>query len=324
MSDRETLLSFGFTTAQVNRALKETKNSGLQPALDWLDQHQDDDFSDEPEKTYSLASVSSDNEAKPVENPISTEKEGGEISAEDLTAQSLQCGMVDDCGKLFKDGSAAEFHAIKTSHQNFSESTNQIKPLTTEEKEAKLAELKERMAIKRAEKLLKEKEEAKENEMKRRRTGKEIIEAKEKQQELEMKLALEQKKKEKMEDKIARDKIKAQIEEDKRERERKRLQEKEGYKQEAVKIAAPVVSNKNYDEARIQVRMPPGIPNLTNTFNANDPLSKVFEFVQSNSNLNSFKFVSTYPKKVYQSEVDSSKSLKELGLTPSSALIVQL
>ncbi len=51
------------------------------------------------------------------------------------------------------DSAAAEFHAVKTQHQNFSESTAAIKPLTEEEKKAKLAELKERLAKKREEKV---------------------------------------------------------------------------------------------------------------------------------------------------------------------------
>ena len=55
-------------------------------------------------------------------------------------------------------------HAIKTSHQNFSESTQAIKPLTEEEKKQKLEELKQRMALKREEKRLAEIGEQKEKE----------------------------------------------------------------------------------------------------------------------------------------------------------------
>lgn len=42
MSDKETLISFGFSDAKVTRALKATKNSGLDKALDWLTNHADD------------------------------------------------------------------------------------------------------------------------------------------------------------------------------------------------------------------------------------------------------------------------------------------
>lgn len=42
MSDKEQLISFGFSEARVNKALKQTKNSGLTQALDYLQAHADD------------------------------------------------------------------------------------------------------------------------------------------------------------------------------------------------------------------------------------------------------------------------------------------
>lgn len=62
-------------------------------------------------------------------------------------ARSLLC---DDCGKKFRDQAAAEYHAEKSGHENFSESTEEIKPLTAEEKKAKLEELRLKLAEKRA------------------------------------------------------------------------------------------------------------------------------------------------------------------------------
>lgn len=113
---------------------------------------------------------------------------------------------------------AAERHAIRTTHQNFSESTEAIKPLTEEEKKEKLAELKARMAEKRALRQLQEKEEQKSNEKIRRKTGQEITLAKEKLEEEQLKKAFDAKKKEKEADKLAKAKIRAQIEADKKER----------------------------------------------------------------------------------------------------------
>ena len=56
---------------------------------------------------------------------------GGEV------AMSLKC---EDCGRLLRSTIEAEAHAAKTSHSNFSESTEEIKPLTEEEKKQKLKE----------------------------------------------------------------------------------------------------------------------------------------------------------------------------------------
>lgn len=61
-------------------------------------------------------------------------------------ANSLQC---DICGVKLRDTSAAQIHAEKTEHQAFSESTEEIKSLTEEEKKAKLQELREKLAAKR-------------------------------------------------------------------------------------------------------------------------------------------------------------------------------
>ncbi|CAG8848855.1 8786_t:CDS:2, partial [Racocetra persica] len=64
----------------------------------------------------------------------SEDQDDGEIQDGEQTAQSLQCN---DCQKLLRDANAAQIHATKTGHVNFSESTTAIKPLTEEEKKEK-------------------------------------------------------------------------------------------------------------------------------------------------------------------------------------------
>jgi uncharacterized UBP type Zn finger protein len=93
MDDKSILLDMGFPEAKVIKALKKTKNAGLQPAIDWLAAHPDD--------------AESDTEMQ----------DDGEITANEATAQSLKC---DDCGKLLRDATAAELHAVRTKHTNFS------------------------------------------------------------------------------------------------------------------------------------------------------------------------------------------------------------
>lgn len=77
-------------------------------------------------------------------------------------ARSLVCN---DCGKRFRSQGQAEFHANKTEHQNFSESTEEIKPLTEEEKKQKLADMRAALAEKKAKQALIDKEDAKRNEV---------------------------------------------------------------------------------------------------------------------------------------------------------------
>lgn len=126
--------------------------------------------------------------------------------------------ICNDCQKLFRDAAGAERHATRTGHQNFSESTEAIKPLTEEEKLEKLAELKARMMAKRAAREQQEIEERKQAEKIRRKAGQEITNAKEALEAKEIKKALDMKKREKEQEKIAKAKIKAQIEQDRKER----------------------------------------------------------------------------------------------------------
>lgn len=46
--------------------------------------------------------------------------------------------LFSSCGKLFRTEDEVQFHAVKSGHTNFSESTDEIKPLTEEEKRARM------------------------------------------------------------------------------------------------------------------------------------------------------------------------------------------
>lgn len=54
------------------------------------------------------------------------------------------------CGKIFKNASLVSFHAEKSGHSNFEESTEEYVPLTEEQKKEKLDELRRKLAEKRA------------------------------------------------------------------------------------------------------------------------------------------------------------------------------
>ncbi|KAI9480540.1 MAG: ubiquitin-related domain-containing protein [Benjaminiella poitrasii] len=315
-SDIDTLVSMGFSLSKVKKAMKATNGAGLQPAMDWLLAHPE--VSDEPEEeeipAQALGTASS---SSPNKND-----EEGEIKDGEQTAQSLICN---DCQKLFRDANGAELHATRTGHQNFAESTEAIKPLTEEEKKQKLEDLKARMAEKRAAREQQKIEERKQAEKIRRKAGQEITNAKEALEAKEMQRALEKKKREKEEERIAKAKIKAQIEQDKKERAAKReaskrAQQAQAEADAAADAAARASVKKEYTEARLQVRAPGSGP-ITHTFDANAPLSDVFTFLQTQGCNNPFSLSTTFPRKTYTAE-DQAKTLKELNLVPSAALIL--
>ncbi|KAJ2998430.1 hypothetical protein HDV02_004545 [Globomyces sp. JEL0801] len=298
MDDKSTLISMGFPEKKVLKALKVTKNAGLQPAMDWLIAN-----SDKPD------------------NDDEDEEDQGEITPDQVTAQSLKC---DDCDRLLRDATAAEMHAIKTGHQNFSESTSIIKPLTAEEKAKKLEELKKRMELRKEEKRLAEIEEQKNQEKVRRTTGVEMQAIREKLEAEEMAKQVELRRREKEEDRIAKALIRKQLEADKLERKRlaeeKKLLAQGIQPEKPVVKAAPVVKDVNYSDARIQIRIP-NAPPLTHTFDANDKLSVVYQFVRPHYS-GEFKLFQTFPRKALDGPC-LDQTLKDLKLVPSAALVLQ-
>lgn len=84
------------------------------------------------------------------------------------------------CGKLFKSNLEVEFHATKSGHDRFSESTEEKKPLSDEEKREQLRILTEKLKQKNKEREEQEKKDAQEREKNRIRSGKEMAEARRK------------------------------------------------------------------------------------------------------------------------------------------------
>jgi len=297
----------------------------LQPAMDWLLAHSEDPDIDEPIAAQSVGGVLGSAPSSSVETPkAGGEDDDGEIKDGEQTAQSLQCN---DCGKLFRDAAAAEFHAVKTQHINFSESTTAIKPLREEEKRAKLADTRQRLAEVRAAKKLEELEEMKKSEKIRRSTGKEITEAKEHIAQLEMKKALAERSREKEEEKKAKEKVRRLVEQDKLERAAKKEKAKQARDTAAAEEAAVAAAAstapaapKEYTEARLQIRLDTGGPPLMHTFPAETLLAEVYEYVAENRpGDGAFKLSTAFPRTVLS---DQTKTLKELNLVPSTALIV--
>jgi len=329
-TDKDVLLDMGFEEIRINKALAETNNSGLQFAMDWLLAHADDPIESFIEDfpvttTTNEATKEATNNTSVKESNANTNDETP--STGDGIARSLVCNV---CKKVIKDAQAAEFHAVKTGHQDFSESTEAIKPLTEEEKKAKLEELKERLKEKRLMKQKEEQEYEKQKEKVRRRTGKELNEARERMEKEELKRIYEKKKREQIEERKARARVKAQIEQDRKERaakleEEKRLREGKAMSQSnsssSINIQSTTTESVDYAETSIQIRIQ-GMPPIVQDFNSDDTLQKVYDFLLSKKpEFSGYSLSTTYPRKVF-TEQDKSKTLKELDLVPSSVLIL--
>ncbi|KAL7926042.1 ubiquitin-related domain-containing protein [Trichoderma austrokoningii] len=313
-SDLDTLIDMGFERARAELAVK--KSGGLQGALQWLEDNQDKSLEE-----IQAAAADDDEEEDETKAKIA-ELESGQ------PAKSLICN---ECGKRFRNHDLASYHATKTEHTDFSESTEEIAPLTEEEKKAKLEELRERLQAKKATQAEKDKEDAKRNEKIRQKSTKESQEAKEELARKEQIKEAMQKRKEKLEEAEAKKRIKAKIEEDRAERRRKAEEAKaarEGRAPEAASsAAAPAAAaaaprpKAAHTEAKLKLQTDSG--NIMKTLPAETTLFELAQQIQSETGKPVTTFTTTFPRKTFQGDLDMSKTLKEAGLVPSSVVIVK-
>ncbi|RMZ85511.1 hypothetical protein DV737_g702, partial [Chaetothyriales sp. CBS 132003] len=224
------------------------------------------------------------------------------------------------CGKRFRGTAEAEFHASKTEHQDFSESTEELAPLTEEEKKAKLAGLREKLAAKRAATSEQDKIDKKRNEEISRKKTKESQDIKEQLKVKEQIKDAEKKRREKREEIEAKKKIQAQIAADKEER---RLRAERDKAQRAGAAAPPqptaaplpAVPSKpasEYTETRLRLQTSQG--NIIKTFPADTTLFEVAAIVKQAVGHEIESFTQNFPKKIFDQEY-FGETLKELKLT---------
>jgi UBX domain-containing protein 1/4 len=104
--------TMGFSVIRAQKGLLYGTGGTIEGAVEWLMEHQDDADIDAP------------------------------IAKETRTVQSYKCN---ECGRILSNMANLELHANKTGHSDFEESTESIKPMTEEEKVAKIAEIKVRV-----------------------------------------------------------------------------------------------------------------------------------------------------------------------------------
>lgn len=225
--------------------------------------------------------------------------------------------------------SSQELTYHHSEHTDFAESTEEIAPLTEDEKKQRLEELRERLKAKKAAGAVKDKEEQKRNEQIRQKSTKETQEAKEELQRKEQIKEAARKRQEKLDDIEAKKRIKAKIEADKAERKRKADEAKAAREGKAAPAAAaepaaaPVASKPKTDHNEARLRLQTEGGNITKTLPADTTLFELAQQVQGETGKPVSSFSTTFPRKTFEGDVDMSKTLKEAGLVPSSVLIVK-
>ena len=244
------------------------------------------------------------------------------------TARSLVCN---ECGKKFRSTQQAEFHASKTEHQDFSESTEEIAPLTEEEKKAKLEELREKLAAKRAGTSEQDKLDKKRNEEINRKKTRESQDIKEQLKVKEQISDAAKKRQEKLDDVAAKKRIQAKIAADKEERRLRTEKEKAEREGRAapdpaapaapVTAAAPTSKPASaYTETRLRLQTASG--NILKTYPIETTLFEVAAELNNESGMEVESFTQNFPRKVFNHEF-FGETLKELKFVPSASLIVK-
>ncbi|KAJ2799458.1 hypothetical protein H4R20_004431 [Coemansia guatemalensis] len=342
MSDEATLLEFGFPVDRVKAALSATKDGGLDAALNWLEANPNDSGVSDSSAAKDEATSNTETPAPAAAAPEAATAEAA--TTESQEAKSIKCS---ECGKLFKNEDHAQFHAVKSGHTGFAQSTEAIKPLTEAEKKQKLDELQVKLKEKRKKDAEAEKKRLQGNEILRRKGGKYDSENKEKLKEQQTKRELAENQRLKREDQEAARRIKMKIEQDRRDRAARIAQEKAERENAGSANASqstpamnttslpsmldaglPKVSTEGSTQARLQIRpmLQPGAgpaQPLTHTFSADQTLKDVFKFIKEQMPHfgRHMKLSTSFPRKDFTAHHES-KTLKELGLVPNAALIL--
>ncbi|XP_044525837.1 UBX domain-containing protein 4 [Gracilinanus agilis] len=196
----------------------------------------------------------------------------------------------------------------------------------------KVERLTKKLEERREEKRKEEEQKEIKKEIDRRKTGKEMLDYKRKQEEELTKRMLEERNREKAEDKAARERIKQQIALDRAERAARFAKTKEEV--EAAKAAALLAKQAEMEAkresssrerstiARIQFRLPDG-SSFTNQFPSDAPLEEARQFAAQmvGNTYSNFSLATMFPRREFTKE-DYKKKLAELELAPSASVVL--
>ncbi|XP_062972663.1 UBX domain-containing protein 4 [Elgaria multicarinata webbii] len=224
--------------------------------------------------------------------------------------------------------SAAEVNLIQTNE----ESERRVEPQSSDDLTTKVERVTQKLEERREEKKKEEEQKEIKKEIERRKSGKDMLEYKRKQEEELTKRILEERSREKAEDKAARDRIRQQIALDRAERAARFARSKE--EAEAAKAAALQAKQAEMEArkeasqrersaiARIQFRLPDG-SSFTNTFPSDAPLEEARQFVAQTvgNTYGNFSLATMFPKREFTKD-DYGKKLLDLELAPSASVVL--
>eukprot|EP00516_Mucochytrium_quahogii_P012655 CAMPEP_0203792626 /NCGR_PEP_ID=MMETSP0100_2-20121128/5370_1 /ASSEMBLY_ACC=CAM_ASM_000210 /TAXON_ID=96639 /ORGANISM=" , Strain NY0313808BC1" /LENGTH=366 /DNA_ID=CAMNT_0050696227 /DNA_START=872 /DNA_END=1973 /DNA_ORIENTATION=- len=143
------------------------------------------------------------------------ENADGNDGAEVKVVKSYKCV---ETGKLFRTMQDAQLYAERTGRANFEESDIEVPPLSEEEKQAKLAQIREKIVKRRKEREETEKKTALEQEKQRRKGGQQMAQIREEHERMQREREYEARKKEKQIEKQERERLRKEVAKDKAER----------------------------------------------------------------------------------------------------------
>ncbi|XP_060632013.2 UBX domain-containing protein 4 [Anolis sagrei] len=222
--------------------------------------------------------------------------------------------------------SAAEVNLVQTN-----ENERRLEQ-TTDDLAAKVERVTQKLEERREEKKKEEQQKEIKKEIERRKTGKDMLEYKRKQEEELTKRILEERNREKAEDKAARERIRQQIALDRAERAARFARSKE--EADAAKAAALQAKQAEMEAkkeasqrersaiARIQFRLPDG-SSFTNSFPSDAPLEEARQFASQTvgNTYGNFSLATMFPRREFTKE-DYGKKLLDLELAPSASVVL--
>ncbi|CAI5762548.1 domain-containing 4 [Podarcis lilfordi] len=212
------------------------------------------------------------------------------------------------------------------------ESDGRAESQTTDDLTAKVERVTKKLEERREEKKKEEEQKEIKKEVERRKSGKDMLEYKRKQEEELTKRILEERNREKAEDRAARERIRQQIQMDRAERAARFARSKE--EAEAAKAAAlqaklvEMEARKEASQrersamARIQFRLPDG-SSFTNSFPSDAPLEEARQFAAQTvgNTYGNFSLATMFPRREFTKD-DYGKKLVDLELAPSASVVL--
>lgn len=286
----ESLMEMGFDRNSAEKAVAHTGNQGIERAMDWLMEHENDPDINEP---Y----------VPPADNVLgSTVEQSSSPQSPSGTSETAENEQDDSKQPMTEEERKEQVKRLEELMKTRQEERR--------ERERQEEIEREKQRRKQGQEILQVKQKLQEDEMKK-------LAEQRRREKMEDRLA-----KQRVKDKIARDR------EERAQKfgGGSSSTSLSSPPSEAPQLSSPESqgappAKKDYDECRIQVRLLDG-STLSAVFKAQEPLAAVRVYVQMNgANGQDFNLITPYPRRVY-TDLDMEKPLRELGLVPSAVLVV--